>query len=102
MYPGYRSYPKEWVIGDSTYTLVFKHKIDSETHNVYGECDPSDMEIRIVYGLSRKDLFMTFVHEMAHGIEFEYEIFIPHKLIEKLEEPIAQIIYDNILQRKKD
>jgi len=98
-YPKYSEIPREWEINGTIYEVKFKRKIDGDKGLfVYGEADPADQEIRIVYGLTRKELFETLIHELIHCLEAEYDIEFGHKVINKLEGPLAKLIHDNFLE----
>jgi hypothetical protein len=94
--PRQKDYPKELLIGDAIYRIRFVKKIDP-TKKVVGLCDPCDKEILILQGLSPLERFKSFIHEILHALEYEYEIKMDHSLIYKLEEPIAFLLLDNIL-----
>ena len=99
-----KDYPKELRIGDSVYRVKFVSYLRGYTKKgklevLYGVCDPSTLEIFISRRLDLEETFKTFVHEVLHAIEFEYDIELKHSLIGKLEQPIFEFLRDNVLSR---
>jgi hypothetical protein len=92
--PQVRKYPREIRIKDETYQVKFVRKIKGE-RSTLGECDPSTHVIRIKLGQSLSETFATFIHEVLHAIEFEYEIKISHKAIYQFERGIADLLLAN-------
>jgi len=93
--PKKRDYPRQVVVGDSIYDVKFVRKIDAD--NTLGLCCSGSKTIWIRQKQTRQDTFLTFIHELLHAIEFEYELNIEHKLIHDLEKPIADLLFDNFL-----
>jgi len=99
--PPVRKYPREWHIKDDIWTVKFVRKIEiptilaDEDYVHFGECCPSDLEIRILQGIGRKESFDTLVHEMFHAIEISWDIKIPHSIIYLLEEPMREFLLAN-------
>lgn len=92
--PGQRQYPKSISFGDETYKIEWvKRFADKAT---LGECDGSDRVIRIRRGLTREDMFRTFLHELIHLAEFEVPIDLKHKTVYLLEEAIFKFIIQNL------
>jgi hypothetical protein len=95
-------YPKTILVGDSVYKVSWHRTLgQTATHITWGLCDPGDKTIQLRLGGKSKERLKTFVHEVLHAIEFEYEIEIPHKLIRDLEAPIARLIIDNVFSSGK-
>lgn len=93
-----REFPTEIEIRDGIfYKILFKsaRKMDTETHTVWGFCDPNRREIWIRQGQKPAQRAVTFWHELQHAIEFEWEIDLPHKTIYDLEAPLAHIFKRN-------
>lgn len=102
--PGYRNYPREWEANGEIWTLSFVNKLSYRTRPIWGETDPSSFTVRITTGLSNRDLFSTFIHEVMHMLHWSYEIeddiikrkaFDPHKWIYANEVAIFEFIMDN-------
>lgn len=97
--PRQKDYPKEIVVGDSIYRVRFVRAIGDapkgSEKETLGLCCPGEKEILVKQGLGALERFSTFVHELLHAVEFEYEIEIPHKLIYQLELPLTKLILDN-------
>lgn len=95
-----KEYPKNILIGDSIYRIKFVRKFKEP--DVLGECDPSDLEIRIKCGLGIEETFKTFLHECLHAIlEFESEDKIKptHKQIYVMEELFYTFLRDNMFSQ---
>lgn len=87
-------YPKTLHIGSEIYKVKFVRKFKDKS--TLAECDPGDMEIRILCGQTPEETFMCFIHEILHAlVEFENDIEIKHNLIYSLEKPIYQFLRDN-------
>lgn len=95
--PGYKQYPKSWIIGGFpwklNYVRNFKFKCDRDS---VGLCDPAKKEVVIKYGQGRKDLLKTFIHEIIHAFETEYDFELEHKHVYALEEAISDFLIDNL------
>ena len=101
--PRRSDYPRELLVGDAVYKIRFVRKIDEggkvpegSDLEVVGLCDPSEKEILILQGLDPLERFKALIHELLHAIEFEHDIEMAHALIYKLEEPIAQLLIENV------
>lgn len=93
-----RDYPREFVIGDSIWSLKFKRNIgETTTHITWGLCDVSTNTIYIRLGQTPEERLKTLCHELIHAAEWEFDIEIPHKLVHQLETPLARFIIDNYL-----
>lgn len=90
--PIQKMYPKEIQFCAETYKIIFKKGLDC-----YGETDPGAKTIKIKDGLSPRNLFATFVHEIIHVIELELPFRIKHKDVYKLEKAIVELFLDNFL-----
>jgi len=89
--PGQRSYERHWVMGDDIWDLKFVKRLGSND----GECDPSERTMYIRQGQCREDVLHTFFHEVCHGLEFTYDIDIPHDLVYSFEKAWAGFFIDN-------
>lgn len=89
-----REFPKEMVIGQSTWKVKWQRVID-EDPNCRGICDPETKTIVIALGLPKKQRVETFFHELLHAVEFEFGVRISHKLIYRLEGPLASVFQQN-------
>lgn len=92
--------PREILVGDSIWTVKTVRKVPttqgSKRENI-GLCDPSTNEVLLKTGLDARERLETFLHEVLHCIEFEYEMELGHKIIYALQGPIAQFLIDNFL-----
>lgn len=57
-----------------------------------GRCDPNKKQMLISMKHGKREAERTFIHEVLHAIEFEYDLRIPHALIRILEIPIWKIL----------
>jgi hypothetical protein len=77
------------------YEVVYVDEIESNP-NLMGLCrdkkETRQRQIVLKRGMSKKDTWQTYIHELLHVIEFEFKIKISHKLIDQLEAPIFQIL----------
>jgi hypothetical protein len=89
--PKVRDYPVEVAVGDSVYELRFVRSIP-EAQNAVGLCDEGAQVIKIAYGQSPRERFRTFLHELLHAVDFEYKLRLPHRLIYRLEGPLADAL----------
>lgn len=90
--------PRELRIGDGEWRVKFCRLIDPGTHysnEIQGDCDPSEKVIRIKTNQSPHTRLETFLHEILHAFEFEYEFELGHPLIEKLEVALGAFLRDN-------
>lgn len=90
-----KDYPKEIHIGEETYEIRVVKKMPSNLKGCVGACDPGKHVIYIKKGLTKSQMFRTFIHECLHAIEFEFEIPIKHKTIYQLEKAITDTILSN-------
>ena len=92
--------PSELIIGDSLWSVKYKRCIEPGTHygkEIAGLCDPSTYEISIKRNLAPEEKLETFIHEVLHACEHEWEKDIPHELIYFIGEKLARIIFENFL-----
>lgn len=82
-------YPKSIKIRSSEYKIKFKKMSDC-----YGVCH-NDGNIFIDPRQSKSEILKTLIHELCHGIEYEYNIKLKHKNIYVLERAIYKILKDN-------
>lgn len=91
--PSWNEYPKEVHIGEETYQIIFPLKMP---RGIVGECCSADKYIRIRRTQSKAQLFRSFVHEVLHAIEAEYEIPVSHKAVYGLERAIVDTLLFNL------
>lgn len=91
--PKIKDYPKKLLIGEEYYAIRFVKSL--ENSDEVGECCPQDRVIRIKRKIGRQDTFKTFIHEVIHAFEFEYELKISHALVYQLEEAIYSFLIEN-------
>jgi hypothetical protein len=93
-YPRTRKYPKVVIVRDMPWRVKFVRNCPGSRTDL-GLCCPSQQTIYIKLKQKPKETFMTFIHELLHAFEFEYDFNIPHKAIEQLEKPISEFVLDN-------
>ena len=94
-----KDYPREIQVGEALWEVRFVRQLEESdpARITWGLCDPSDQIIYIRLGQSQGERLKTFLHELLHAIEYEYKITMPHRLIHKLEDPLARFLMDNYL-----
>jgi hypothetical protein len=93
--PRKTQYPTKIRVHKAEYSIAFVDQI--EGRSTLGLCD---FERKIIFIRNRqksKDTLKTFIHELLHAIEHEFDLTMQHDLIYKLEDPIFQVLYDNII-----
>lgn len=60
-----------------------------------GLCCPETNTIHIRMGQTRAERMETFWHETLHALDFSHGVPIPHRLVYKLERPLAQLFAQN-------
>lgn len=63
----------------------------------WGYCDEAKQRIEILARLKTKPRITTFIHEVLHAIEDEYNIEIDHKLLDKIAVALAELILVNFV-----
>jgi hypothetical protein len=89
--------PREVWVGETVWTIRRVRKVPDNPENTIGLADPSDQVIYVKSGQGFRQTLATLIHELIHACEFTYEYDIPHKLIDKLDEHLADILIDNFL-----
>jgi hypothetical protein len=97
--PKIRQYPKRIRVRGEPWDIQFVRKIPSnDTHDV-GLCDPSNNTIYIKLKQSPRDTFLTFIHEVIHAMEVEWDFNLPHTqkddVVDKLERAIGEFLENN-------
>lgn len=92
--PGRQAYPKTIIIKGKEWKIEFVKKIGKVASDV-GECDASVKVIRIKIGQSKKETFLTFIHELLHAIEDAYRFDLKHKHVYLLERAIGDVLLKN-------
>lgn len=90
--PTIRQYPKTIHINDEIYEIKFVKKLATKE---VGECDPQTRVIKIKLGMGAPETFTTFIHEVLHAFEFEYDLNVDHPTIYKLEKAITDFLLTN-------
>lgn len=95
-----KHYPRRLTINGLRWKIRFVAEIwtNNPREVIWGCCYPDSREIHIRRDLEPEDMLHTVVHEVMHALEVSYRFRIPHKLIEKLERPIAELLQHNVLE----
>ena len=88
-------FPKELVIGESTWRVKWRRSIPEGGKGCVGLCCEEEKIIHIKLGQTRSERVSTFFHELLHAAEVEYGFEIPHRLIYKLEGPLSKVFLQN-------
>jgi len=92
--PSYKAYPRHIVIYKNIWDVKFSRGLIDGCD--LGQCDEALELLEIsLKQKNRKELLKTFIHEVLHGIEKEYEIILGHDVINKLEDPLANLLLEN-------
>lgn len=92
MLPPNSQYPKKIYISSEVYRVKFVKGLDK-----FGDSDPAKKLIRIKDGMSRRETFMTFIHEILHALTFEHDFDLKHKQVYALEKSLFELWADNFL-----
>ena len=96
MWPTCRQYPKHIYVRGTQWDIKFCRKTpDTYPGEGVGLCDPETKTIYIKYKQPPRETFLTFIHELLHAIEDEYEVEIGHPIIEPLEYAVANLLENN-------
>lgn len=90
--PKPHKYPRRIHIKNETYRIVFTSKIKH-----YGDTDPVKCVIRIRSGMSARETFSTFIHELLHAVAFEGDFKLKHKTVYSLEQALFELLIDNFI-----
>lgn len=78
------------------YEIVRQTEIDGKPDTL-GLCDPNTRHLYIKSDLSKTEEIKTYIHEMLHALEAEWDIKIPHESVYRLEEAIYKFLTLNKL-----
>lgn len=94
--PSRREYPKSIRVKDTDYAIKFKRRIQAPDGDAaVGLFDPSEHIISLKIGQTVGELYYTFIHEVVHAFEVEYDIKLAHKDVERLEKAIGDFLLVN-------
>lgn len=89
MVPLLKDYKETYVINNNEWSLVFKKRIRG---NLFGLCDPNQRTILIsirhpmlARDMQLSEIYSTFLHEIMHAWEFEYNITLGEAVVTRLE-----------------
>ncbi len=60
-----------------------------------GLCDPEKRVIYIRLGQPHSETFNTFIHEVLHAFEAEYDVDVPHETVYTLERALSDFLLTN-------
>lgn len=96
--PHWSKIKKVWVVNGHPWEVEFtRNPLEG---GAYGECDFLDEKIRVHVThkghRTNSHIIETLIHELLHVIEHEHEITLGHKVINKLEKPLRDLIFNNL------
>lgn len=93
--PGVKDYKTEIHINDETYTIKFVKRIPGEKKDVVGLCDDTKRIIHVRSGLTKSQMFRTYLHEVLHAMDAEWEIKLTHRQVYLLEKALGDLFLSN-------
>ena len=92
-----KDYPKSIKItSEVEYQIKFVKRIEgAEDEEVFGEINLDDKVILIKRKQAPEEMFKTFIHEVFHAFEEEYNIKMSHTAIRKLESAVFNLLFMN-------
>jgi hypothetical protein len=84
--------PAKVKIKRGVYYKVLWQEIIADDHSCMGITIKEDRTIIIKIGMSNTDTAKTFIHELIHAIEFEYNEPIPERIVYALDEGIFKVL----------
>ncbi len=91
-FPDPSKYPKLIYVTNESYKVVFIKKMKD-----YGETNYDKRIIKLRAGMSNRETFTTFIHEMLHALHHEHGFKLKHKQVYALEKSIFELLVDNFL-----
>jgi hypothetical protein len=73
------------------YNIVWQETIADDAECL-GLCDPGTRTIFLKLNQAESEVIKTFIHEMIHALEAEYQTPIPHRIVYTLEEGIFRVL----------
>jgi hypothetical protein len=98
MFPKLRQYPRELSILGKPWKLRFCRTVPDPDPRTVGLCDYEARTIWIKLGLTPKDRFETFWHEIIHAAEFSAGCRLNHRTVYKVEKTLAAAFVENFVQ----
>lgn len=90
--------PRKILVNGDLYQVSFRKDLGpsgSKGRMIFGICDEFDHMILIKTGLTPKQRWATFLHELLHAIEYSFKTEYPHKMINCLDTKLAAVLMDN-------
>lgn len=85
--------PSTIKIKRANWNIVFTNTMDfGPDMSVYGLCDPKTRTLFIKKGLTERQTLITLVHEILHALESDCDIDLGHRIINKIDFVIADLI----------
>lgn len=97
-------FPKRVLVKDAWYQIVWKRDLAGYINATQGKkykrlrgyCDGNEGK-KLIYlqmGLTTITKVSTLIHEILHALSFEWKIKIAHRLIYRIELPLAYLVLD--------
>jgi len=93
--PTPKQYPKTIIVGETEWQIKF-FRNKKGLKNTSGLCDPSTNIIWLKQGQSHTELMSTYIHEVIHAFEDEYDCKMPHKMVYMLENATMNFLFANL------
>jgi len=95
--PSKKDFVGEWIIGEYTWSVSFVKSIEYGPRNKHlvGITDYYNKSIQLKTKEPKLDTYSTFIHELIHAIDDEYEINLDHDQVYKLEEAMMKFMLAN-------
>jgi len=93
--PSIKDYPKKVCIGPARVPYKVRF-VDVPRSKFLGQCSFKRQTIKLNKNQNREALFMTYLHELLHAMEFESGNRVPHKIIYRFESQLYFFIMNNL------
>jgi hypothetical protein len=89
------NFPATLRIKRAIWHIIITNTLDFDGQTVFGLCVPRTRTIYIKKNLTMRLALRTFWHEVSHAFEYEYDLNLGHRKINKLEVALADLIRFN-------
>lgn len=87
-----RDIPRQLTIRGNEWTVRLVNKMPHGADDCVGLCVFDDREIYILRGQTPRERGATAWHEILHAIEWEYKVKIGHRIINRLEYAMLDVL----------
>lgn len=105
----YRTIPRVWLVNGRRWEIQFKRKItpppgepidNTNSGEIIGLTFFEEDLVQIKLGLPERLLLATLIHEFIHVLEQSYGFRIPHAIIYKIDQRLADLLLDNVGEQR--